>query len=636
MRNRREAKRACELFEVLQIEAAARPLTEREQAFLESHAASCPDCGLVEHALGAMAHDPLEPAFPPMDDISRHRQVEAVLQAFRESELTPPSRFWTRRHTIAAAAALAAAACLAAVVVFRPRRAPHSHRRTLPPPPASLTESPRLLLAAGRVRIEERPASAGLPVPVGRRLTVASGRAALAFVRGSRVLLAGKSRVRIVRSTGRDVTLALAEGSLFAQVTRRPAGGSFDVLAGPWRVSVVGTAFSVTRHGDNLTVRVVRGRVMVTSRTGTRTLVPAGHALVATGPDMFRVSKMQDTSYEDALQRVLALLADSPNSGRLTVRADSETGSVLLDGTVLGETPLQALLRPGKRRLDIAVAGRTVAAETLDVPAGSHLDRSYRFLAAPQPAADTLSSQVASRKPTIQTGLAIPGVPAARRARAATSLQSTPTPPPSPAGRSSSTPSAVPSQPASGASKPKENASSSAGARAQPEPPRSVAVAPTHLPPSPGSASPAPRQPARAKPQPPQPSPAALLLRRARSARAAGRYEQAARLYAAILARHPGTQEALVARISLGHLELGPLRRPHRALEHFRGYLRRRPQGSLAPEALFGLARALRALGRRKAEIETLRRLVAKYPETPQARAAAARLASLRGGRKSP
>jgi hypothetical protein len=61
----------------------------------------------------------------------------------------------------------------------------------------------------------------------------------------------------------------------------------------------------------------------------------------------------------------------------------------------------------------------------------------------------------------------------------------------------------------------------------------------------------------------------------------------------------------------MGKLELN-LGRQERALRHFDTYLRR--SGALAPEALAGKIRALRALGRQTEELVAVRQYLARYP----------------------
>ena len=83
-----------------------------------------------------------------------------------------------------------------------------------------------------------------------------------------------------------------------------------------------------------------------------------------------------------------------------------------------------------------------------------------------------------------------------------------------------------------------------------------------------------------------------------------------------------------MALVSAGDL-LSRLREPAAALHAFDRYLGRRPDGALAPEALFGRARALRQLGRQQDEIDAWRRLLRAFPGSVYESAGRQRLAEL-------
>ena len=78
-------------------------------------------------------------------------------------------------------------------------------------------------------------------------------------------------------------------------------------------------------------------------------------------------------------------------------------------------------------------------------------------------------------------------------------------------------------------------------------------------------------------------------------------------------------------------IQLDRLGQPGRALGLFDRYLARSKRGTLAQEAAYGRARALRKLGRRQAEIESLERFLRTYPGAVQAGLARQRLAELDG-----
>jgi hypothetical protein len=125
---------------------------------------------------------------------------------------------------------------------------------------------------------------------------------------------------------------------------------------------------------------------------------------------------------------------------------------------------------------------------------------------------------------------------------------------------------------------------------------------------------------------------AAELLDEAQRRRAAKRWPEAVAAYESLVSTHGGSPEARVALVALGAIELDHLDRPSHALSQFERYLAAQPGGSLAPEAAWGGARALRRLGRAGEEEAMLRRIVASYPGSLQADSARARLAELREG----
>lgn len=116
---------------------------------------------------------------------------------------------------------------------------------------------------------------------------------------------------------------------------------------------------------------------------------------------------------------------------------------------------------------------------------------------------------------------------------------------------------------------------------------------------------------------------AAALFSRANSERRSGKLTEASASYQALVARFPESSEAQVARISLGNLLLAQGAHA-RALAQFDGHLRR--GGQLVEEALYGKARALRALGRSAEEHEVWRTLATRYPNSIYARSARERL----------
>jgi TolA-binding protein len=119
------------------------------------------------------------------------------------------------------------------------------------------------------------------------------------------------------------------------------------------------------------------------------------------------------------------------------------------------------------------------------------------------------------------------------------------------------------------------------------------------------------------------------LFAEANRLRAAGRVAQAIRGYRLLQEQFPRSLEAILSRVSLGNLLMGR-NEASPALEQFNGYLAANPAGMLGEEALFGKARALRALGRSTEEREACARLLSAYPHSVYEPFARARLAELR------
>jgi tetratricopeptide (TPR) repeat protein len=119
---------------------------------------------------------------------------------------------------------------------------------------------------------------------------------------------------------------------------------------------------------------------------------------------------------------------------------------------------------------------------------------------------------------------------------------------------------------------------------------------------------------------------AAELLLAANRARRGGEREQARDLYRELGRRFSGTREHLISRVALGDLELESFKRPKQALVEYGAYLKAKPKGNLAEEALYGKARALDALGRKMDGAQAWTKLLDRFPDSLHAPAAKRRL----------
>ena len=130
-------------------------------------------------------------------------------------------------------------------------------------------------------------------------------------------------------------------------------------------------------------------------------------------------------------------------------------------------------------------------------------------------------------------------------------------------------------------------------------------------------------------PEAPEPEGPGGLFAQANAARGAGDLRAAAEHYERLERLYPYSQEATVSLVSAGDL-LARLGEPARALERFERYLAQNARGALAPEALFGRARCLQELGRRRDEADAWRALLESFPRSVYERTARRRLDMLR------
>jgi TolA-binding protein len=121
------------------------------------------------------------------------------------------------------------------------------------------------------------------------------------------------------------------------------------------------------------------------------------------------------------------------------------------------------------------------------------------------------------------------------------------------------------------------------------------------------------------------PSSPAELLSAAGRARRSGQSARAVELLQNLRSRYPNSPEAGASEITLAELQL-ERGAAAAALGHYDAYLRRSPGGALGPEALWGRAQALTRLGRSAEAQKSLSDLLQRYPNSPYASAARAKL----------
>jgi transmembrane sensor len=164
---------------------------------------------------------------------------------------------------------------------------------------------------------------------------------------GSRIVLSSDSRVRVTYARD-ERRIELQQGEAFFEVARNP-GRPFTVIAGPRRVTAVGTRFDVRRESTDLRVVVTQGVVRLEAQArpdGRRqpvTLLPAGSVALASGDDV-TVQSGPVTQAEDRLswRSGFLIFHDTPladaaaefnryNTRKIVV-ADAATGALRIGG----------------------------------------------------------------------------------------------------------------------------------------------------------------------------------------------------------------------------------------------------------------------------------------------------------------
>jgi TolA-binding protein len=104
----------------------------------------------------------------------------------------------------------------------------------------------------------------GVELPPAASATAGDRPEAIDFSDGSRVLLEPNASASVVRLDPAQTELTLKQGRLAASVKHRD-GATFSVTAGPYRVRVVGTKFTVAWEplGKSLRVAVTEGRIQL-------------------------------------------------------------------------------------------------------------------------------------------------------------------------------------------------------------------------------------------------------------------------------------------------------------------------------------------------------------------------------------
>jgi FecR protein/PEGA domain len=580
MRAKDRSDEACRHYERLEMdEATGSVVSEHHRAFMAEHLSRCETCRSMAAASALMRHsDDAGPA-GPLDMLSRRRFVNFVVaQAAadgplaEEVESAPPSG-WPRWQWMSAAAVLLVLGSGLGLWWVLRGSASHGERA------ASKRVRAQLVMRSGEVVVEG--ANVGSELAVGKTLWVRRGQAALALPDDAYVLLGERSAARVVRMSKAETTLHLEQGWLLAMVRPKHQRRRFVVTTRAGRVEVTGTVFTVQVTAGRVTVEVLRGQVKLLDTAHPQRLLRRGHWAELGGKDLTaRPLTAEARRVARARMASLALVSGDGNQlARLDVRSQPSGAEVVVDGVVLGRTPLSGRLRVGHHRLRVQRVGRTPVREQLILRPGDRIHRDYE-----------LGSIAVSARPLTGSDRGAVASPAGRTGGAAASAAR-----PEKSARPEETAPKVFPPEIIHRSKPRRTGS----ARIRP-------TAPTH-----GAVT------------------AGVLLRRAQKRRAVRDWRGAAAAYRLVLEKFGASSAARAALVALGMLRLDHLGNPAGALRSFNRYLRATRRGVLAQEAAYGRIRALSRLGRRTLELAALRSFLKDYPGALQSPLVKRRLAAL-------
>lgn len=351
-------------------------LAAPDLAFMDQHRVGCEMCRATAAASALLCHTDDAGPGRPLDELSRRRLVnDVVSQAMAEGplaeqEVAPVDPAGRPRWRWVAAAALLLGVGATLVMVLRGFE--DDGVRVSSKAPVA-----QLVMRSGEVVVEGAPASVELAV--GKTLWVRRGQAALALPEEAYVLLGEGSAARVVRLSSAETTLHLEQGWLLASVPPKHHRRRFVITTRAGRVVIKGTVFTVRVTPERVTVAVVRGQVKLVEPGHSPRLLRRGHlAWLGDGDGATRPLAAAQRSGALAGMASLALLGVG-EVARFDVRSQPAGAQVMVDGVVLGRTPLTARLRAGHRHLQLRLAGRTPVGEQLSLKAGDRIHRDYEL-----------------------------------------------------------------------------------------------------------------------------------------------------------------------------------------------------------------------------------------------------------------
>jgi tetratricopeptide (TPR) repeat protein len=325
-------KQECHVVQdLLLLKAKGRELAADESELVRRHAARCPDCREEARLFDLLAFrsdgdSPLDPA----DERRKSELLNAAVIAYMSGDRREPARVpasASRPMWVLAAAAGAAVLLVAAAYLLFFHDAGREGMGT--------DQGLFVTRIAGKASVGTASLNKGAAVGSGDRLTLGAGAfAALSDLGSCRVFFLEGTEV-VVGEQGEGLReFELVAGTLVAETGGGPAACSLAVRAGDAMVRNVGTLFSVERSAEERIVRVVSGKVVVTTATGREWKVHAGEKLfIGSGStEEGRLTEREATAIREAAAgRLSPAAADEKKEDLITPPPESPVEKSLPD-----------------------------------------------------------------------------------------------------------------------------------------------------------------------------------------------------------------------------------------------------------------------------------------------------------------
>jgi len=365
---------ACSRYGLLVLATAEDELTLEEYEFKLQHEDECDVCGTERKVANLFAFDDTSGPADELDDLARRRWIHEVLELTEQAEEKEreQNNGPHRILYVAFAAAATIGVILGGLGVMMLTQGPDVPSVTV----VAENYTAQSLLVAG-----EAHTSAGLLLPgqelkEGDVVRVESGRVALGLPSNISLLLEKGSEIKLEKLNEENFEVALLNGTVLASVDPKAPRPGFAVSTEAGLVTVTGTVFSVRKTSTETDVRVLRGSVRLKEPGRSTRSVKTSQGSILGGKEIFEIDPKEAELLREQ-KMALEMLNESDDSSALVLKSDPSGATVYIDGATIGSTPLIANVKPGPKRVEIAMAGYRSARQVLDIEPRDTISRTF-------------------------------------------------------------------------------------------------------------------------------------------------------------------------------------------------------------------------------------------------------------------